>query len=108
MRDVSRRDFLKYGAAAVAGASMLDFDAARAFGALAKPAPAIPIKDLVTKAQAEGGQCLGYFGSADIAAAMANGFHQAYPWATMNSVVSSTGTILSKVLTEVTAKQGCD
>jgi ABC-type Fe3+ transport system substrate-binding protein len=39
---------------------------------------------------------------------MAAGFHQAYPWATLNTVVSSTGTILSKVLTEVTAKKGAD
>jgi ABC-type Fe3+ transport system substrate-binding protein len=106
MHDVSRRDFLKYGAAAVAGASMLDWNTA--YGAQEKLAPPIPIKTLIAKAQAEGGQCLGYFGSADIAAAMANGFHQAYPWATMNSVVSSTGTILTKVLTETTAKQGAD
>jgi ABC-type Fe3+ transport system substrate-binding protein len=109
MHEISRRELLKYGAAAVAGTSLMDLLAARA-GAATKPtlAPPIPIATLVSKAQAEGGTCLGYFGSADIAAAMAAGFKQAYPWATLNTFVSSTGTILSKVLTEVNAKQGAD
>lgn len=108
MHEISRRELLKYGAAAVAGTSMLDVAGGLAHAAATPLPKPIDLKTLATKAQGEGGSCLGYFGSADIAAAMAAGFKQAYPWATLNTFVSSTGTILSKVLTEVNAKQGAD
>ena len=108
MPDLSRRDFLKFGAAAVASTAFLDLDVSRALAkAAALPGP-VDLKTLVKKAQAEGGTCLVYVGSADLASALGDGFHNAYPWATANIAVSSTGGIRSKVLTEVTAKQGAD
>lgn len=103
MRDISRRDFLKYSAAAVAAPSFLDLMPTKAFGATPKLAPALDLKTLVAKSKAEGGTCLFYAGSSDLALAVQNGFHTAYPWATLNTQVSSTGDIRNKVLTETLA-----
>jgi ABC-type Fe3+ transport system substrate-binding protein len=110
MRDVSRRDFLKLSAAAVAASSLLELadTAAAALGAKSKLPPPTDLKTLARKGQAEGGQLLVYLGSADLADGLSAGFKKAYPWATVNTVVSSTGAILSKVLTEVNAKKGAD
>jgi iron(III) transport system substrate-binding protein len=108
MTDISRRDFLKVGAAALASTAFLDLDVARALAKAPALPPAVDLKTLVKLSKAEGGTCLVYVGSADLATALGDGFHTAYPWATANIAVSSTGAIRSKVLTEVTAKQGAD
>ena len=108
MPDISRSKFLKLGAAAIAGPTLFDLATTGALAAKTPLAPAIDLKTLAKKAQAEGGTCLAYLGSADLASAFADGFKAAYPWATLNTVVSSTGAILSKVLTEVSAGKGAD
>jgi ABC-type Fe3+ transport system substrate-binding protein len=110
MRDVNRREFLKLSATVAATASLLELgeNAASALAAKTKLPPAIPLSELETKARAEGGTCTVYLGSTDLGTDLPAGFTAAYPWATANAVVSSTGTILSKVLTEVTARQGAD
>jgi ABC-type Fe3+ transport system substrate-binding protein len=110
MRDVNRRDFLKLSAAAVAASSLLELaeQATSAFAAKSKLPPPTPLKTLAKKGQAEGGQLLVYLGSSDLADGLSAGFKKAYPWATVNTVVSSTGAILSKVLTEVNAGKGAD
>ena len=69
MRDISRKDFLKYGAAAVAVPSFMDL-APGAMAAKTKLPPPIDLKTLVTKSQAEGGTCLFYAGSSDLALAV--------------------------------------
>src|SRR5579862_9800998 len=106
MREVSRREFLKFSAAAALGASMLEFDVPGALGAKTKLPPAIDLKTLAKKSQAEGGNVTVYVGSSDLGTLLPQGFQAAYPWVKPNFVVSSTGAIRTKVLTEVTAKKG--
>jgi len=110
MTELSRREFLKIVTAAVTASTLYELSETvpKAFAAKGKLPPPTPIKTLVTKGQAEGGHVLVYFGSSDLADQLSAGFKAAYPWASVDAVVSSTGAILSKVLTEVNAKKGAD
>jgi len=110
MEEISRRNFLKLAAAAVAVSSGIELSntVANAHAAKVKLPPALDIKTLVKKAQAEGGEVVVYVGSADLGTLLADGFKKAYPWANPNLVVSSTGAIRTKILTEVNAKKGAD
>jgi ABC-type Fe3+ transport system substrate-binding protein len=110
MTDVSRRDFVKMVTAAMAAGTLLEYSELlpKALGAKSKLPPATPLKTLIKKGQAEGGSLLFYVASSDLGDAMAAGFKAAYPWATLNTLIAPTGTIFTKVLTEVNAKSGAD
>jgi len=110
MTEVSRRQFVKMVGAAVAASTLLEYSEglSSAFGAKSKLPPPVPLKTLVKKGQAEGGELLFYVASTDLGDALAAGFKAAYPWAKLNTLIASTGAIFSKVLTEVTAKTGAD
>lgn len=109
MTDVTRRNFVKMVGAAVAASTLLEYSELlpKALGKSKLPPP-IPLKTLIKKGQAEGGQLLFYVASSDLGDALAAGFKTAYPWATLNTLIAPTGTIFTKVLTETTAKSGAD
>jgi ABC-type Fe3+ transport system substrate-binding protein len=110
MEELSRRDFMKLVAAAVAVSSGIELSnqVADAHAAKRKLPPPLDLKTLVKKAQAEGGEVVVYVGSSDLGELLGEGFKKAYPWSDPNLVVSSTGAIRTKILTEVNAKKGAD
>jgi ABC-type Fe3+ transport system substrate-binding protein len=109
MTDVDRRKFLKLVGAAVTASTLLEYSEflPNALGKTKLPPPT-PLKTLIKKGQAEGGSLLFYVASSDLGDALAAGFKAAYPWATLNTLIAPTGTIFTKVLTEVSAKSGAD